>query len=83
MPQFPQVNINGTSKDALLKQSMKAYHAVTAAVEALCEGAPHGRDYQTLPAGSYEQARAEHYLRLSKLESVKAELEAFAIHLQD
>jgi hypothetical protein len=81
--QLPQVNLNGTSRDALLDQYRDAYRAINDAIDALCKAAPHGRDYQTLPAGSYNVAREEHDARLVKLGSIKAEIEAIAIHIQD
>lgn len=81
--QFPQPNINGTSKEALVRQYRDVHRALGEAIELICEHAPHGRDYQTLPAGSFEQARSEHFARLAKLENVKAEIEAIAIHIQE
>lgn len=83
MVQFPQVNLNGTSKDALLEQYRRSYRAINAAIESLCEGAPHGRDYQTLPPGAVQLAIAEHRIRVAKLESVRAEIEAIALHIQE
>lgn len=83
MPQFPRVNLNGTSRDALAEQYRVAHRAIGAAIDAMCQATPHGRDYQTLPAGSYESARAEHDARLTKLVSVKNEIEAIALHVID
>lgn len=81
--QLPQVNLNGTSRDELATQYRNVYSAVDVALDLLCRFAPHGRDYQTLPAGSYDTARREHDARVEKLASIKAEIEAIAIHIQE
>lgn len=78
--QLPQVNLNGTSRDELAMQYRNVYSAVDVALDLLCRFAPHGRDYQTVP-GAYEIARREHDARVEKLASVKAEIEAIAIHV--
>jgi len=44
----PVVNINGTSKDALINARLDARLAIKEAMEKLYETKPHGRDYQTL-----------------------------------
>jgi|688.fasta_scaffold1240297_2 hypothetical protein len=41
----PTVNLNGTSKAALIQYRLDAITALEAALEALREITPHGRDY--------------------------------------
>jgi hypothetical protein len=41
----PSVNINGTSREALVDSRRDAFEAVHAAMNALRETLPHGRDY--------------------------------------
>ena len=41
----PSVNINGTSREALVDARRDAFEAVHAAITALRETLPHGRDY--------------------------------------
>ena len=41
----PSVNINGTSREALVDARRDAFEAVNAAITALRETLPHGRDY--------------------------------------
>lgn len=53
----PQVNLNGSSKQDLLDQQEGVYYAAIALIEKLAAAAPHGRDYQTMPEGSYQLAR--------------------------
>jgi hypothetical protein len=73
MPVAPTINLNGTGADDLIQQLREAIDAVDSAQEALHKATPHGRDYQVGPA-RYEVARAEHVLRLTKLEEVSTEL---------
>lgn len=75
MPVSPTVNLNGTGVDDLLQQLRDAVEAVDAATTAVVKATPHGRDYQVGEA-RYEVARAEHVLRLVKLEEIHTELTA-------
>lgn len=43
----PSVNLNGTSKAALIQYRLDTITALEAALDALREIAPHGRDYPT------------------------------------
>jgi len=42
----PRVNINGTSREELIKQAFDVSGAAEALIQALGRAAPHGRDYQ-------------------------------------
>ncbi len=78
---LPIVNINGTERDDLLKDYMAARKALQLAVEALGAASPHGRDYQTMPQGSFYAAQPEPADRIVKVRSVLAEIETIAEHL--
>jgi len=79
--QLPQLNINGTDRDVLLDDYLRARKALNHAIEALCAAAPHGRDYQTLHAGSLSLALSEHADRMVALRKVLAEIETIAEHI--
>lgn len=67
---YPIININGATAESLGNARLAAWHAIKAAMKALSECAPHGRDYQTAPPGEYEIARARygnHFAALDKL----------------
>ena len=76
--QFPQVNFNGSSKEALMKQNLKVLKAAKQLLEAMCEASPHGRDYQTLPIEAYRLARSQHEARQQMVISIRDEIEAIA-----
>jgi len=78
-PVSPIVNMNGTSQEVLLEQVMAAKEAVAIAMKALAEATPHGRDYQTAPAGAYAVARGQHNARMNKLSDVYEDLETIAL----
>ena len=75
---LPQVNLNGTSAEALLRQYTQAADALRVAVNAFVDVTPHGRDYQTLPDGSYAVAREQHRAHLINLDAALAYAEALA-----
>lgn len=78
---LPVINLNGTERDDLLKDYMAARKALQCAVAALSAASPHGRDYQTMPAGSFYVAQQEHADRIVKVRSVLAEIDTIAEHL--
>lgn len=82
MPQFPQININGTAAGALMQECMDALAAVDTALTYVGKMTVHGRDYQTLPPGSFAIAEREHASRLARLLTVKDELNAIAENIQ-
>ena len=73
-PFVPIVNINGTSRRALIAQRMEACARVRAAIKALCEMRPHGRDFQTVDQCEYDKAREGHDRRIATLQAVHDEL---------
>lgn len=79
----PSIHLNGTSAESLFKDYLGAYEAVSHALDALQKIPPHGRDYYVQPGDPYPAARAEHDARLQKLQDVKDDLEALALHCQE
>ena len=70
----PVVNINGTSAEELLNQLQGASEAISIAFKALQEAYPHGRDYQTAPQGTYQQAREQYNVWFGQLNDIKEAL---------
>jgi hypothetical protein len=70
----PVVNLNGSSATSLIEDTRKAYNAAQALLTALSDMNPHGRDYQTAPAGTYERARQQHSLRIDAVNEIIEEL---------
>lgn len=77
---LPTVNINGTSRDALIIDYSAALHALGLAMIRVEAVAPHGRDYQLAPH-RYAVARTEHRERVSHLQFVIDELRVILEHL--
>jgi len=78
----PVVNLNGTSRQALVDARVGAIEAIRAAMQALGECSPNGRDYQTAPKGEYEIARKRYMERFAFLDRMANELEDEAIYIQ-
>lgn len=76
----PIANLNGTGRKFLFENLLTAYEAVGAAILALSNTAPHGRDYPKGP-DSYNVAREQHSRRIEALKQVQEELSAIAIKL--
>jgi hypothetical protein len=79
---LPIVHMNGTSARDLTEGYVEAARAVDDAIDALAKHAsPNGRDYYCSPDGNaLDNALAEHRARLVKLNDVKTELNALALH---
>lgn len=80
--QYPQINLNGSDAIDLAVQ----YHDAARSLEVAClkmSSIPHGRDYQTLPAGSYEKAREEMHHRVKAISVIMNELEELASNCVD
>lgn len=74
----PTVNLNGTSRQELVKQQLDAWHALEAAMTAMKAAAPHGRDYQTDDAVTFRVARFEHGRRLQAIVTLMSEYQQMA-----
>lgn len=73
-PFVPVVNLNGSSRKALIEERVEACATVRAAIKALCVMRPNGRDFQTAEAGAYEKARRGHELRITALQTIHDDL---------
>jgi hypothetical protein len=73
-PYVPIVNLNGTSRKALIDQRTESCATLRAAIKALCEMRPNGRDFQTAEGGAYEKARQGHEQRIAALQAVHDDL---------
>lgn len=80
---IPRVNLNGSSRDALIEQRRNVCDALRTALQALQEAAPHGSDYQTAPIGSYELARSLYETRYRQIEDMRKEITEEAMAIQD
>lgn len=74
----PTVHLNGSGKENLTGGYRKAWEAIDAAHKAVCQTAPHMRDFYVLKDGAeaFQKAQGEHIARLAGLEAMKAEYEA-------
>jgi hypothetical protein len=79
----PIVNNNGTAKADLLTDRLIARDAIREALNALSACKPHARDYQTAPAGTYEQARELYAERFAFLDRLHNELLDEAVRIQE
>lgn len=78
-PIFPIVNLNGTSAESLIEDTLRAIRALRLALTKMGEAHPHGRDYQ-VHGGAMLLASAiqDHESRLKRVQSVIDELTAIA-----
>ncbi len=78
---LPQVNLNGTSREALVEQQMDVLRALQETMKKMLEANPHGRDYQFRPE-EYERAKSAWLDRMELLGKLHEEIEmhALAIH---
>jgi len=67
---YPYVNNNGNTARSLIDERLAAKNAVIAARKALLEMSPHGRNYQTAPAGAFEAARKRHDAQVDALTEI-------------
>jgi hypothetical protein len=79
----PRVHINGTGKNELMAQFLRAMTACEDAERALIDAAPHGRDYYPLGPGAFEFARHEHEQRLHALADIRAAYVELVEHVAD
>ena len=77
----PIIHLNGDRPEVLLTNLNDAYRAVRAAIEAVRQCSPNGRNYYPEP-GRLARAQAQHDERLAKLLAVKQSIRDEAIALQ-
>ena len=78
----PTLNINGSSADDLIQPRRDAYDALQAAIKALQQVTPNGRDYP----GDNDRCLADrqaHYGRLSALQAIATEIVAEAVGIKE
>jgi hypothetical protein len=75
---LPVIHMNGTSRERLMDAIEEAYSKVGDAMSALAQTAPNGRDYYPAGPEAFERAVAEHQSRMTRLQSVREELEFIA-----
>lgn len=76
----PTLHLNGTSRAALFNAYVEATFAVEAAIDAVADASPHGRDYYPQGEDAFDKARAEHNARLEALNKVANELHRLSEH---
>lgn len=79
--QKPTLHTGGTSKRALEEGYVNVGHAVRAAIKALEDAEPNGRDYYPQGPNAYSVARREHVARLAALDAIYRDMEALLEHL--
>lgn len=77
---LPQINLNGTSPDQLLEQQMEVNETLRAAIKAMVEATPNGRDFQLRPA-EHKAALTAWHDRCEVLSRMLAEMEQFGFEL--
>jgi len=75
MPAIPTVHLNGTNGAELRDRLLDAVIALRAAMNAMYDAAPHGRDYYVQGDGATSAAMREHADRLAIVGEVARELE--------
>lgn len=80
----PQLNINGSSADDLIKPRRDAMDHLMDAIEALSQAVPNGRDYPGNATACLADREA-HYDRIRAIKAMREEIyaEALAIMAQD
>lgn len=81
---LPTVHLNGSGRQRLLDINQAALAAIDAALEALHEAAPHGRDYYVNPdPEAYSKAAVEHGARIDTLTKVRQDCETLIQHVYE
>ena len=78
----PQININGSSIDDLVKPRLTAMDHLMDAIEALKQATPNGRDYPS-DGDRCLADREEHFDRLAKLRALREEIMSEAIYIKE
>jgi len=79
----PTIHLNGTSKQSLLDALSTAEHALGVALETLHDASANGRDYYPQGIAAWERARAEGESRIARVRSVRLEIEALIIAIDN
>lgn len=80
---YPQININGTSRQSLIEQYANAHYALEKAIDEIQKNVEvNGRDYQIRPE-EYKLAREQHIEILQSLNHASKYFIQIAIKLQE
>jgi hypothetical protein len=71
---LPIVHSNGSGRQALMDQQHQAVMAIQAAIAALMDSMPHGRDYYPLGDDVHHRAYLQAMERVTALQKVQAEV---------
>lgn len=80
---LPTIHLNGTSKGELTNKISDALEHVRAAISAVAEVGPNGRDYYTQGSDGLREATEGHRAMLTKLSDVREELELLWEGIED
>lgn len=80
---LPAFNINGTNPRSIENEYCEALEAIRIAEQLFVAASCHGRDFQTLTAAAYEEARDQSMQMLKHLYEVHDYLEAWYWHAVD
>jgi hypothetical protein len=76
---IPTIHLNGTSRESLLQDLIKALEALTDATDAVQKCSPNARDYYVQGNEAFPLARSQHEKRLQALYTIRDELEQIAL----
>ena len=79
----PTIHLNGTSASDLVEQYRAAHEAVEAAIKALGNATPNGRDYYPQGNSAIGIALDAHRVRIAAMEIVSQEMLELAMHCQE
>lgn len=79
----PHPNINGTNARSLVDERLDAMEALQTAMDKLRAMTVHGRDWQTVDPSVYRAARAEHVLRIDRVQTIRDEITQEVIWLME
>jgi len=79
----PTIHTNGTSGERLLEQQLKAIAALRAAMAAMEEAYPNGRDYYPQGPSAINEATIEHSARMRAVSAVLNQYEQIAEAIAD
>ena len=77
----PVVNLNGATRESLLKQHMEVAAAARALYRALADAGPHGRDYQTAAPGAWSKDAAYHSEMIGQVDRIERTYQRIAERL--
>jgi hypothetical protein len=79
---LPQINLNSTSREALVEQQADVMHALRELLLKMGMAAPNGRDYQFRPA-EFKDAQEAWLERMTLVTEMHNEIERHALAIQN